>query len=69
MKRDVPSFAASDIDPYSVQIFREVADSGSFTRAAERVGLSQSAVTRQIQALEEAVDLKHGSTGGSDRRR
>ena len=36
-----------------VRIFHAVAQAGSFTRAADRLGLSQSAISRQIGALEE----------------
>ena len=36
-----------------VRVFRGVAEAGSFTRAAESLGLSQSAISRQISALEE----------------
>ena len=36
-----------------VRIFRGVAEAGSFTRAADSLGLSQSAISRQISALEE----------------
>jgi DNA-binding transcriptional LysR family regulator len=36
-----------------VRVFHAVAGAGSFTRAAERLGLSQSAISRQIGALEE----------------
>lgn len=35
-----------------VRIFYNVAEAGSFTRAGEELGLSQSAVSRQISALE-----------------
>ncbi len=35
-----------------LRVFHIVADSGSFTRAGETLGLSQSAVSRQIRALE-----------------
>lgn len=38
-----------------VRLFRGVADAGSFTRAAESLGLSQSAISRQIGALEEDI--------------
>ena len=31
-----------------VRVFHAVAQAGSFTRAAERLGLSQSAISRQI---------------------
>lgn len=36
-----------------VRVFHAVAEAGSFTKAAEHLGLSQSAVSRQIGALEE----------------
>lgn len=36
-----------------VRVFHAVAQAGSFTRAADRLGLSQSAISRQIGALEE----------------
>jgi DNA-binding transcriptional LysR family regulator len=36
-----------------VRIFHAVAEAGSFTRAADGLGLSQSAISRQIGALEE----------------
>ena len=36
-----------------VRVFHAVAHAGSFTRAAERLGLSQSAISRQISGLEE----------------
>ncbi|MEM7021928.1 MAG: LysR family transcriptional regulator [Pseudomonadota bacterium] len=38
-----------------VRLFRGVAQAGSFTRAAETLGLSQSAISRQIGALEEDI--------------
>jgi DNA-binding transcriptional LysR family regulator len=41
------------IDWDRVRVFRGVAGAGSFTRAAESLGLSQSAISRQIGALEE----------------
>ena len=36
-----------------VRVFRGVAEAGSFTRAAETLNLSQSAISRQVGALEE----------------
>jgi DNA-binding transcriptional LysR family regulator len=39
-----------------LRIFHSVADAGSFTHAGQELGLSQSAVSRQISALE--TDLK-----------
>ena len=41
------------IDWDRMRVFRGVAEAGSFTRAAESLGLSQSAISRQISALEE----------------
>jgi DNA-binding transcriptional LysR family regulator len=40
-----------------VRIFRGVAQAGSFTRAADSLGLSQSAISRQIGALEEDLGM------------
>ena len=39
-----------------LRIFHAVADAGSLTHAGEVLGLSQSAVSRQIRALEETLD-------------
>ncbi len=41
-----------------LRIFHTAAEAGSFTHAAERLGMSQSAVSRQISALEESLGLK-----------
>jgi len=41
-----------------LRIFRSVAEAGSFTHAGEALNLSQSAVSRQISALEESVNVK-----------
>ncbi len=41
-----------ELDPYSLVLFARVADSGSFSRTAERVGLPKSTVSRRIAALE-----------------
>jgi DNA-binding transcriptional LysR family regulator len=48
MRRD----AGLIVDWDRIRIFYTVAEAGSFTRAAEGLDLSQSAVSRQIQALE-----------------
>ncbi len=40
-----------------LRIFHAVADAGSFTRAGETLNLSQSAVSRQISALEESLHI------------
>ena len=49
-----------------VRVFHAVALAGSFTRAAERLGLSQSAISRQISGLEEdlAAALFHRHARG-----
>ncbi len=40
-----------------LRIFHAVADAGSFTHAGTELGLSQSAVSRQISALEESLKV------------
>jgi DNA-binding transcriptional LysR family regulator len=57
------------IDPELLRTFVLVAEEGSFTRAAERVGRTQSAVSLQIQRLETAVGhllLLRGKGGAVD---
>ncbi len=39
-----------------LRIFHKVADAGSLTHAGEELHMSQSAVSRQIRALEESID-------------
>ena len=45
------------VDLYAMHLFELVASLGGFTRAAEAAGLSQSAVTRQIQNMEEKLGV------------
>lgn len=40
-----------------LRIFHAVAEAGSFTHAGEKLNLSQSAISRQISALEESVKV------------
>src|SRR5437764_1658538 len=40
-----------------LRVFHAVADAGSFTHAGDALNLSQSAVSRQISALEEALEV------------
>jgi molybdate transport repressor ModE-like protein len=47
----------SVMDWDKLRIFHAVADAGSFTHAGHDLGLSQSAVSRQISALEEALNV------------
>jgi DNA-binding transcriptional LysR family regulator len=55
------------IDPDLLRVFLFIAEEGSFTRAAERVGRTQSAVSMQIQRLETLLGQKLflRSRGGS----
>ncbi len=46
------------LDWDKLRIFHNAAESGSFTHAAEKLGMSQSAVSRQISALEDDLNLK-----------
>ena len=43
------------LDWDKLRVFHAVAEAGSFTHAGETLNLSQSAVSRQIQALEESL--------------
>ncbi|RSK43171.1 LysR substrate-binding domain-containing protein [Hymenobacter rigui] len=45
-----------NIDTIALQCFIAVAETGSFTRAAERVGRTQSAISQQISKLEGLLD-------------
>src|SRR3546814_9065041 len=42
---------------YKLRIFHAVAEAGSFTHAGELLNLSQSAVSRQISALEDSLKV------------
>lgn len=44
------------LDTITLQCFTSVAETGSFTRAAERIGRTQSAVSQQIAKLENWLD-------------
>ena len=41
-----------------LRVFHAAANAGSFTHAGETLGLSQSAVSRQVGALEEELGVK-----------
>lgn len=49
--------ASKPFDLYALHLFHLVAKHRSFTRAAREAGLSQSALTRQMQSLEERLGL------------
>jgi DNA-binding transcriptional LysR family regulator len=48
----IPMNMHSGLDPDLLRAFAFIAEEGSFTRAAERVGRTQSAVSMQVQRLE-----------------
>ncbi|WP_172385816.1 LysR family transcriptional regulator [Streptomyces sp. MNP-20] len=52
---DGPGPGAADLSTYWLRAFLEVAGEGSFTVAARRLSLTQSAVSRQIASLEAAL--------------
>jgi DNA-binding transcriptional LysR family regulator len=47
----------TDMDWDKLRVFHAVAEAGSFTHAGEALNLSQSAVSRQISALEESLSV------------
>ena len=51
------SKSTGDLDWDNLKVFHVVADAGSFTHAGETLGLSQSAVSRQISALEQELKV------------
>src|SRR3981189_1323778 len=56
----------SDMDWDKLKVFHAAAEAGSFTHAGEQLGLSQSAVSRQVSALEQelSVSLSHPHARG-----
>jgi hypothetical protein len=51
-------FATTPFDIYELFLFRLVAKHSSFTKAAELAGLTQSAITRQVQGMETSLGLQ-----------
>ena len=51
------SFSPAPFDTYELHLFRLVAQTGSFTRAGRLAGLTQSAITRQIQGIESRLGV------------
>jgi hypothetical protein len=47
-----------------LKVFHAAAEAGSFTHAGEQLGLSQSAVSRQVSALEQEAEAALGATDG-----
>lgn len=50
--------ATGPFDLYTLKLFHLVAEHRSFTRAGQAAGLTQSAITRQIQGMEEKLGLR-----------
>src|SRR5262244_1585271 len=53
--RNLAPLAPGLLDWDKLRIFRAVAEAGSFTHAGDTLNLSQSAVSRQISALEDSL--------------
>lgn len=53
-----PPVAMSSVDLHDVTAFLAVVESESFTKAAARLGLAKSAVSRRVSALEEALGVR-----------
>ena len=49
--------ASVPFDLYELSLFQLVAELGSFTKAGQKAGLGQSAITRQIRGLEEQLGV------------
>ncbi len=50
--------ATTPFDLYELSLFHLVVKQGSFTKAGELAGLTQSAITRQIQSMELSLGIK-----------
>ena len=48
-----------------LKVFHAAAEAGSFTHAGEQLGLSQSAVSRQVSALEQELGVSLFTIGVS----
>ncbi|MBM3512245.1 MAG: LysR family transcriptional regulator [Alphaproteobacteria bacterium] len=53
----MPQRSTCKLDWNKLRVFHAVAEAGSFTHASESLNLSQSAVSRQISALEESLGV------------
>ncbi|MDB6022108.1 MAG: Transcriptional regulator, LysR family [Pedosphaera sp.] len=49
--------ATTPFDIYELNLFHLVANSGSFTKAGQQAGLTQSAITRQIRGMEDRLGV------------
>lgn len=50
--------ARRPFDLYGIELVRLLAATGSFTQAAARAGLTQSAITRQVQGVEDRLGVR-----------
>jgi DNA-binding transcriptional LysR family regulator len=66
LKEPMRMQARSTMDWDKLKVFHAAAEAGSFTHAGEQLGLSQSAVSRQVSALEQelSVSLFHRHARG-----
>lgn len=48
----------SNVTPFTLKTFLSVCDTGSFSEAAEKIGITQSAVSQTISRLENKINLK-----------
>jgi DNA-binding transcriptional LysR family regulator len=53
----MPHRIEANMDWDKLKVFHAAAEAGSFTHAGEQLGLSQSAVSRQVSALEQALSV------------
>lgn len=44
------------LDPLTLQAFVAIAETGSFTKASQKVGRTQSAISQQVSKLEKSID-------------
>src|SRR4051812_32284498 len=51
--------ATTPFDLYQLYLFHLVANTSSFTKAAQKAGTTQSAITRQIRGMETALGVPH----------
>src|SRR6266436_4757852 len=57
MEEGERSSGAVTMDWDKLKVFHAAAEAGSFTHAGEQLGLSQSAVSRQVGALEQELSV------------
>ncbi len=58
MQNEHVFLATAPFDLYELHLFKLLAGEGNFTRAAARAGLTQSAMTRQIAGMENALGVR-----------